>query len=128
MAGTDKKDLTPQQHKAIIALLAAPSIAAAAQQAGIGERTLFRWLQQDDAFLDAYRAARREAVRQAMAQVQRYAGEAVETLYTIMTGTGRPSARIQAAKAILEYAVRGVEIEDLAARIEALEALHANQP
>ncbi len=121
MAGIDAENITPQQQRGILALLTAPSISAAALQAGVAERTLYRWLQ-DDSFLDAYRAARRQAVSQAMAKLQRYSADAVETLYQIMKTSSYDSAKIHAAKTILEYAHKAIELEDLEARLAALEA------
>jgi hypothetical protein len=62
-------------------------------------------------------------VQHAITQVQRATGEAVETLRSVMQDAEAPaSARVSAAKAILETSVKGIEIEDLAARIAALEA------
>jgi hypothetical protein len=48
-------------------------------------------------------------------------GQAVETLGRNLA-CGRPTAENRAAVAILEQATRGVELLDLAARVEALEA------
>jgi hypothetical protein len=90
-------------------------------RASISEPTLWRWLQRED-FQTAYRQARREAVSQAVAYLQRVAGEAVDTLSTVMLDAQKPtSARVSAARAVLDLAIRGVEIEDLEARIQALE-------
>ncbi len=50
--------LTHKQDKALIALLTEPTITAAAKKAGIGERTLYRWLD-DPLFAGALRQARR---------------------------------------------------------------------
>jgi hypothetical protein len=122
MAAPDAK-LHGKQVAAIPALLAQRTIAAAAHQVGVGERTLLRWLQEDSTFQTAYREARRAVVRQAITQVQRATGEAVETLRSVMQDADAPaSAKVSAAKVILETAVKGVELEDLAARIAALEA------
>jgi hypothetical protein len=47
---------------------------------------------------------------------------AVETLEAIMQDSEAPaSARVSAAKAVLEMAIKAVELEDLEARITALE-------
>ena len=57
-----------------------------------------------------------------IAQVQQATGEAVETLRTVMHDADAPaSARVSAAKAILETAIKAVELEDLEARIAVLE-------
>jgi transposase-like protein len=121
MSGHGEK-LSHKQERAIAVLLVAPSVTAAAQQIGVNENTLLRWLR-DVAFGAAYREARRAVVQHAIIQVQHAAGEAVETLRSVMQDAGAPaSARVSAAKAILETAVKAVEVEDLEARIAALEA------
>ena len=52
-------------------------------------------------------------VQQAIVQVQHATGEAVETLRGGHAGPHAPaSARVSAAKAILETAVKAVELED----------------
>ena len=115
--------ISRQQDKAIPALLTCPSITAAAQQCGVAEVTLHRWLKQDG-FQTVYREARRAVVQHAIAQVQQATGEAVATLRTVMQDSESPaSARVSAAKAILETAVKGIDIDDLEVRIAALEAL-----
>jgi acyl-CoA hydrolase len=121
MAGHGEK-LSHKQEQTIAALLTAPNLADAAHHAGIGGRTLLRWLK-ETAFQAAYREARRAVVQQAITQVQRATGEAVETLRNVMQDRESPaSAKVSAAKTILETAVKGIEIEDLEARIAALEA------
>jgi DNA-binding MurR/RpiR family transcriptional regulator len=120
MRGLGEK-LTRKQEVAIAALLTARTIAEAAHAASISEPTLWRWLQRED-FQAAYRQARREAVSQAVAYLQRVAGEAVDTLRAVMQDTQKPaSARVSAARAVLDLAMRGVELEDLEARIQTLE-------
>jgi transposase len=117
--------LSRKQEDAISALLTQGTLAEAASLTGIGEATLRRWLQRDD-FQAAYRRARREAVSQAVAHVQRVSGEAVETLRTIMNDDQKLSgARVTAARVILEMSIKAVELEDLEVRIAALEALSA---
>jgi hypothetical protein len=114
--------LSRKQELAIAALLTCSAITDAAKQCGIGEVTLHRWLK-DATFQAAYREARRAVVQQAITQVQRATGEAVETLRNVMQDRESPaSAKVSAAKTILETAVKGIEIEDLEARIAALEA------
>ena len=114
--------LSRKQEVAIAALLTCSAITDAAHQCGIGAVTLHRWLK-DATFQTAYREARRAVVQHAITQVQRATGEAVETLRSVMQDAEAPaSARVSAAKAILETAVKAVELEDLAARIAALEA------
>ena len=116
-------ELTHKQHKAIAALLSEATIASAAAKVGITESTLYRWLQ-DDTFNEAYRQARREAVGQAVARLQQLSSSAVFVLASVMADKATPpSTRVIAAKAIIEYALQAVQLEDLQARVEALEAV-----
>ena len=90
------------------------SLQAAAAASGINEKTLRRWLRDDAVFQTAYREARRQVVQQAIVQVQQATGEAVETLRQVMQAADAPaSAKVSAAKTILETAVKAVELEDL---------------
>ena len=110
-----------KQELAIAALLRSPTIAGAAEQAGISETTLWRWLQQSD-FEEAYRRARQAAVDQAISQLQQASGEAVETLRAVQTDPGAPpSSRVTAAKAVLEMALKIRESEEMESRLAALE-------
>jgi predicted transcriptional regulator len=121
MAAPEEK-LRGKQAAAIAALLSQRTIAEAAHQVGMGERTLLRWLQEDCAFQAVYRMARRHVVQHAIARVQQATSIAVETLGAVMQDpTAAASARVSAAKVVLETALRGVELEDLEARIAMLE-------
>ena len=51
-------DISPNQDRAIAALLTSRTIVAAARKADVGERTLRRWLKKDD-FQSHLRRARR---------------------------------------------------------------------
>ena len=122
MAGLHATALTAKQENTILCLLNEPTIAKAAAAAGVGERTLYRWLDQPE-FASAYRKARRQAFSQSIALVQRYAPMAVQVLAKVASDpTATMSARVSAAQALLKFGREGIEIEDLAARIEQLEA------
>jgi predicted site-specific integrase-resolvase len=119
---TSTHSLTPRQEQSITALLVQGSLQAAAEASGINEKTLRRWLREDAVFQIAYREARRQVVQQAIVQVQQATGEAVETLRKVMQAADAPaSAKVSAAKTILETAVKAIELEDLEQRIVALE-------
>jgi hypothetical protein len=69
-----------------------------------------------------YWDAKRLVVEQAVTNLQRACGKAVETLLAIMQDADNPAtARVSCAKAILDTAIKAVEIDDLASRIERLE-------
>lgn len=108
-----------KQEAAIIALLQAPTIEEAAKVCGIGESTLWRWMQQPD-FQAAYRDARRRVVEAALAGLQQAAGEAVGALRKNLT-CGQAGTEVRAAVAILEQAVKATELLELEERIARLE-------
>lgn len=116
------ENLDATQERALAALLSSPTVAAAAKKAKLSEATVFRYLA-DPAFKAAYRRARAEVVDHAVSQLQRDCAEASRTLVEVCKDRKAPaSARVAAAKAILDGAVKAVELQDMAERIEALEA------
>lgn len=122
MTGHGQK-LSRNQEKAISALLGNASIPEAAKDVGVGERTLWRWLKLDS-FKEAYREARSQVVRHGVARVQEGMTLAVNTLKEVMSNSEAPaSARVSAAKTIIEMGIKAVEIEDLQARVEGIEKL-----
>ena len=120
--------LTPTQERAIIALLSHSTTRTAAKSVGVDEATLWRWLQDKD-FHAAYMTARRETVKHAIARLQQISSEAVNTLREIVKDKKQPApARVSAAKAILEFSIKSVELEDMADRVAEIEAVLAAQP
>lgn len=116
-----------ERHAAIIALLKEPTIEKAAQQLGVAESTLYRWLN-DESFKAEYKAAQRQALGRASARLKVNAVKAVETLEDVMTSPKpQAMARVAAARAFLEFALKLHELDDLQERIEALEAAQGKQ-
>lgn len=114
---------TRKKEQAIANLLQKPTIAEAAQETGIAEVTLFRWLQDPD-FNTAYKQARREVVSSAVGFLQYAASSAVRVLVSVMNDTDSPaSSRVTAARAVIETAIKAVELQDFEERISALEEL-----
>jgi Helix-turn-helix domain len=121
MAGHGEK-FSRHVELAIGALLQTQTLADAAQILGIGERTLRRWMKRPD-FQGAYRAARQQAVAQAITRLQQITGKAVTTLEAIIDNEDAPAgARVGAAKAILELTTKSFALEDLREQIAELEA------
>ena len=108
-----------KEDAALAALLSQPTIAEAATKSGIGEATIHRWLT-DPAFKARYRDARRQVVEHAVSGLQQAASDAVAALSRNLH-CGIPASEIAAAKAVLDFAVKGVELVDLAERVEQLE-------
>ncbi len=115
------KAFSVKKTKALVALLSTKTLAEAAESLKIGEVTLWRWMQ-EGVFKKVYMEAKKQAVAQAINQLQQATGDAVETLRSVMTDEEAPcNSRVTAAKAVLEMAFKGFEIEDLEARLSNLE-------
>jgi hypothetical protein len=98
----------------------------AARAAGIGVRTLLRWLKLPE-FQAAYRHARRDAFGQAIARLQQGTSPAATTLLKIMIDPSVPaSVRVRAADSVLNHAAKAIEIEEIEARVTALEQAAGN--
>jgi hypothetical protein len=114
-----------KQEEAIIALLSHRSIDDAAQAIHIAPRTLLRWMK-ESAFDAAYREARRVAFRQSVARLQQASTAAVSTLLKVMVDPATPPAtKVRAADSVLGHSAKAIEIEDIEARVAALEAATA---
>ena len=113
--------LNQRQDQAVQALLNEPTLGRAAAATGVNERTLRRWLK-EPAFKAAVLAARREAFGQAIGLTQKYAPVAVATLVRVMQDDAvQAGAKVTAAAVLLRFGREGVELDDLADRVEALE-------
>jgi hypothetical protein len=115
------RELSRKKSKAVLALLDHRTVGEAAESIGVGQSNLFRWMQ-DHNFQRHYMQAKRKVINQAITQLQKMTGEAVEVLGQIMMDNANPpTSRIACAKAILDHAFKGFELEDLAMRIDSLE-------
>ena len=119
--GMTRAALGPRQERAIGALLAQPTVAQAADAAGVGEWTLYRWLS-DAGFRRAYEDARRRAFREALGRLNGAAREAVEALREVLRDeAARPGERVAASRALLDFGLRAtqeIEIEERLAQLE----------
>jgi hypothetical protein len=115
-------NLTGKQAKVLALLLSGQSIEAAAESGAVNAATIHRWLK-EEGFASEYRSARREVVSQATTTLQAACTVAASTLKSICEDAEAPaSSRVSAARSILEFSQKGVEIEDLTARVALLEA------
>jgi hypothetical protein len=111
-----------KMEDAVAALLTQRNMEEAARAAGISPATLLRW-QKIPEFQAAYRDARRAAFAQAIARLQQGSTAAATTLLKLMIDPETPaSVRARAAESVLSHSIKAIEIEDIEARVSALEA------
>ncbi len=119
--------LTPKQEAALLALLAHGTIEAAYGAAGVSKATMWRFMQLPE-FQTRYRAARRQLVETAIAQLQSDCTIAARALREVAEDKEAPaSSRVAAAKAILDQSISAIELMDLQERVERLETMLSEQ-
>jgi phage terminase small subunit len=114
--------LNPRQRRFLVALVANATVRDAAQAAGIGERTAWRYLAEPS--VKAALTERQDAV---LGHVSRRLasemGAALDVLCGIMRNTAaNDAARVSAARAVLDSGLRLAELVTLAERVAELEA------
>lgn len=116
------------RQRAIVALLSEPSLGLAAKRCGVGERTLRRWMANDEAFQAELANARRATFEAGLVRVQALAELAVQTLEELLGAKKHPAVRLGAARTVLEMATASHDAEvllnrvnDLLARVRAME-------
>jgi hypothetical protein len=120
MSGHGAK-LGRKMEQAVIALLTARNLEEAAKSIGVSQKTLQRW-QQLPEFETAFRNARMGAFRLSLAKLQQASVPAVTTLLKVMVDPATPLAvKARCAYYILDQTRKGVETEDIEARVTKLE-------
>lgn len=109
-----------QSEQLILAMLQQPTLEKAAAAAGISPTTAWR-LNKTPEFQQELRKARRKVFGDALARMQLNASAAVDTILCVMNDPKTPARdRLRAAEFLLNHAAKA-EIEDLSARVDALE-------
>jgi hypothetical protein len=126
---TSTEKLTGRMRQAINALLLHPKIGDAARECGVPERTVYGWMKKPH-FTAALAAARRRVVDVTVARVQQASGAALSALLRILADPAAAStAKVQAAKAVLEIAIRerpaGIHVPAANSAAEIAKALEA---
>jgi hypothetical protein len=112
----------------ILELAAGKTVAEAAGVAGLGERTVYRRLD-DPAFRQRVADGRAAFVAQALAKLSEASGRAVQTLVTLLEAEA-DSIKLGAARSILDLGMKlreAVEIEERLRRLEALQQGEAHE-
>jgi DNA-binding transcriptional MerR regulator len=119
--------LSPNQSKALNALLQTPTVGEAAALCGLSPATLKRYLAEEH-FASAYRKQRMLILQQTVSNLTHLSSEAVGKLEAAMSA-GDVNTELRAACRVLDYVVKLVELErrirdqdEIEQRLQALEA------
>lgn len=111
--------LSRKQARALPLLVAAANREAGCAAANVGRSTLTRWLAEVP-FREALRAAEDLAYREALRDVQRASGEAVEVLRALLASEVE-SIRLRAAVEILAHGMKARDAVEIEERLAVLE-------
>lgn len=105
--------MIPTKERALQALMTEKDKKAAAAAAGISYRTMMNYLN-DKEFMDAYNAAYGQMITHATREAQSNMSDAICVLREIADNKNEAAAaRVSAAKATIEYALKLTEIHDI---------------
>jgi hypothetical protein len=110
------------RERAILALLSEPTIGQAAARCGLGERTLRRWLTDDQAFQAEYEAARHATFQAAISRIPALTVRAVETLADLLDAATQPAVRLGAARTVAEIGMHQYDGETILRKLDEIEA------
>lgn len=116
-----KSELNTNQRKALAALLAEPTVTAAAARAGLAERTLYYYLS-DETFKRELRQRQDAILASVTSALVGLSGEAVQVLRAVLSDPkATASVKVRAALGWLKHTRDSVELDVLADRVAALE-------
>ena len=125
MTGNDREieisHLTPRQQAVLPVVDVSPSIAQAARQSGVSERTLRRWLD-DPSFREQLAQLHQESHDLARQQLQALVPHFISVLAAEAIENPDPAVRIRAARYAMSYAVKFCETDRLADDLRDLRA------
>ena len=115
------------RERAILALLSERTIGQAAAKAEVNERTLRRWLSDDDGFKAEYAAARQATFQAGIGRVQALTARAVDTLEELLDAEKYPSVRLGAARTVAEMGIHQHDAETILRKLDEIEAVQRQQ-
>lgn len=121
MSKNESEELSGKQLRAVRALLTRPTVAQAAQECGLSEATVYRWLN-DAAFRAALAQAEGEAVAAAGRRLAALAETALDALAGTLTDPRTPApVKVRACEVVLANLIRYREVAQFEQRLAALE-------
>lgn len=112
-------ELSERQRKALEALLASPTVTAAAERSGIGRATIHRYLK-DPEFKRRYSEERAFLLDQTVAGLQKLGIGAVGVLRRNFEAES-PHVQVRAARYVLDLMLKGTELVEMEERLRRLE-------
>ena len=113
--------ITAKARQFIVALSTSSTTQEAIDATGVNPHTAYRWLKDPD-FTHELREARRQVLFHSTSRLTSATERAVDTLLGVMDDDGASaSAKVSAARAVLDAAYNAAQVDDVIERIEKLE-------
>jgi len=117
--------LSTKKRNAIIALMTSADNKAAANKAGVGYRTLSRWISEDKDFIDALASAEATVLSEAARSIAAASREAIAILRQVFREPGATNKeKIAAANSILTHAPRVRLLGSIEAALDELRGMN----
>lgn len=117
----EKRELTSKQRKAIKYILENNSIEEAAREAKISRGSIYNWLK-DEHFKERLERERTILFEEGLNALKGATTKAAKTLIELLESSDRNARRL-AAKEIISFAIKAVEIKELEERVSQLEEI-----
>ena len=115
------------REQAILALLSQRTLSKAAAKSGVSEKTLRRWLADDEAFKTEYASARHATFQAGMSRIQTLAGKAIDALEELLDERDYPNVRLGAARTVAELGIHQHDEETILRKLEEIESWQRSQ-
>ena len=114
------------RDKAIVALLSENNVSAAAKKCGVGERTLHRWLSEDETFQAEHADALRTTFEAAVHRAQAITGKAIDTLEELLEDKKHPAVPLGAARTVTEIGLYQQDAEAIMRAFKEIETANSS--
>ena len=94
----------------------------------MNERTLRRWLAEDEAFQAEYAAARQATFQAGIHRAQALTARAMDTLEELLGDKKHPNVRLGAARTVTEIGVHQHDADTILKKLDEIETFHRAQP
>ena len=121
LTGMKESKLSARQIKAITGILGNDSIEDAARKAGVSRSTIYNWLKQD-CFIRRIDQERKILFEEGLNALKSATSKAARTLILLLEHKDQKTRRL-AAKEIINFAIKAIELKELEERVSQLEDL-----
>ena len=118
--------LSHRQQLAVTVILASPSLEEARRRVGAAKGTFYGWLK-EPAFQAVLKSQREALVQQAFDRLKVGLTQAVDKLLELLQARGQLGIQLRAAQTLLDHGIKVTELQELEARLEALEEQVSNR-